>query len=156
MKKKLFTLFLSLFLIPFTITAQKSKIKIKNGIVTVDEKPFLKWIRISSVEASISGLEADEEEIFATWRNYPDPSRASKDDPKGLLHYIELYFPTLDLRCEINSIGTRKNLVNFLILNKIYVNGTFNEENVVKLVKKYGTKFSDNQPKGNVIIINNK
>mgnify|MGYP001394367376 CR=1 FL=1 len=71
------------------------------------------------------------------------------------MRWVELYFPSLDLRCEVNS-ATRKGLINLLIQHKIYVDGDLNEENVQKLVKRYGMRFSENRPNGNVkIIINN-
>lgn len=155
MKTTVLTIFLSFFFISFQANAQKTKIKIKDGIASVDGKPYLKWKKINSVEASISSLNVDEEEIAASWLNYPDPARVSDSNPKGLVRWIELYFPTLDLRCEVGS-ASRKGLINLLIRHNIYVDGHLNEENVNKLVKRYGMKFSENRPNGNVkVIINN-
>lgn len=155
MKTTLFTILLSILFISNQACAQKAKIKIKDGIASVDGSPYLKWKKISSIEASLSSLKVEDEEIAASWLNYPDPARVSDSNPKGLVRWIELYFPTLDLRCEVSS-DTRKGLINLLIHHKIYVDGDLNEENVKKLVKRYGMRFSENRPNGNVkVIINN-
>lgn len=155
MKTILFTLLLSTFFISNHANAQKTKVKIKDGIAHVDGDPFLKWKKITGVEASISGLESEDEEIVALWLDYPDPTRVSDANPKGLVRWVELYFPTFDLRCEMSSMG-RKGLVKAFIDHKIYVDGVLNEENVQKLVKRQGMRFSENRPGGNVnVIINN-
>ena len=155
MKTFIFTLVLSLLFISNQANAQKTKIKIKDGIASVDGKPYLKWKKINSTEAFLSSLKVDEEEIAASWLNYTDPARVSDSNPKGLVRWIELYFPNLDLRCEVSST-TRKGLINLLIQYKIYVDGDLNEENVQKLVKRYGMRISENRPSGNVkVIINN-
>ena len=131
------------------------KVKIKDNIANVDGTPYLKWEKVSSVEASIMSLNSTEEEIFASWLNYSDPTQVSNANPEGKVRWIELYFPTLDLRCEIKSTS-RKELVKLLIQNTIYVDGALSEENTQKLVKKYGMRFSDNRPGNNVkVIINN-
>jgi hypothetical protein len=155
MKILLLTLLLSTLFISNQANAQKTKVKIKDGIANVDGNPYLNWKKISSVKASISSLNSDEEEIAASWLNYPDPAQVSDANPKGLVRWVELYFPELDLRCEVSS-ASRKELVKLLIQHKIYVDGELNQENVEKLVKRYGMRFSENRPNGNVkVIINN-
>ena len=155
MKTLLITILLSTFCISNSAIAQKAKVKIKDGIATVDGDPYLKWTKITSVEASLSSLTVDDEEIAAIWRNYPDPARVSEANPKGLVRWVELYFPTLDLRCEVRS-ASRKELVKILIQHKIYVDGNLNEENVQKLVNRQGMRYSESRPNGNVkVIINN-
>lgn len=155
MKTLLLTLLLSTLFISIQANAQKTKVKIKNGIASVDGKPYLKWKKINSVEASLSSLKSDEEEIAATWLNYSDPAQVSDANPKGLVRWIELYFPTLDLRCEVRS-STRKELVKLLVQHEIYRDEELNQENVEKLVKRYGMRFSENRPTGSVkVIINN-
>lgn len=155
MKNILITILLSTFFIFNQANAQKTKVKIKDGSATVDGEKYIKWKKISSVEASLSSLLIDEEEIAASWLNYPDPARVSDANPKGLVRWVELYFPSLDLRCEVQS-STRKGLVKLLIQHKIYVDGSLSQENVLKLVKRQGMRFSENKPNGSVnIIINN-
>lgn len=153
MKPILLTILFSSLFISNQVAAQK--IKFKDGIVTVDGTPYLKWKDLNSVEASLSSLQSDEEEIAASWLNYPDPARVSDANPQGLVRWIELYFPSMDLRCEILG-GSRKELIDALLDHSIYVNGVLNAENVQKLVKRYGMRVSENRPGGNVnIIINN-
>ena len=155
MKTLLLSLLLSTLFISNQANAQKMKVKIKDGIATVDGTPYLNWKKINSVEASIYSLKLNEEEIAAIWLNYPDPARVSEANPKGSVRWVELYFPTLDLRCEVRS-SSRKEIVKLLIQHEIYVDGDLNEENVEKLVKRQGMRFSENRPNGNVkVIINN-
>ncbi len=131
------------------------KVKVKGGFATVDGEQYLKWEDVSSTEASISGLSAEGEEIFAQWLNYKDPNEVEKANPQGLVRWVELNFLELDMKCEVQSQG-RKGIVKLIIQNKLYVDGVLNKENVEKFIKKYGTKFTDNRPNGNVnIIINN-
>lgn len=155
MKTLILTLFLSILFFSNQAIAQKSKVKIKNGIATVDGSPYLKLKKISNVEISLFSLKSNEEEVAVSWLNYPDPAKVSSSNPEGLVRWVEFYFPALDLRCEVNST-TKKGLVKLFILHEIYVDGDLNEENVQKLVKRYGMRFSENRPNGNVkVIINN-
>lgn len=154
MKPLLLTLLLSALFISNQAAAQK--IKFKDGIVTVDGVPYLKWKDLNSVEASLSSLHSEEEEIAASWLNYPDPARVSDANPQGLVRWIEVYFPAQDLRCEILG-GSRKELIDVLLDQNIYVDGVLNAENVQKLVKRYGMRVTENRPGGKVnIIINNE
>jgi len=131
------------------------KIKINDNVATVDGKPFVKWGKVNSMESTIASLNSEEEEIAARWMNYPDPAHVSEANPKGLVRWIELYFPTLDLRCEVSN-STRKELIKLFIRHNIFVEGELNAENVAKMVKRYGMSFSENRPNNNVkVIINN-
>jgi len=131
------------------------KVKIKDNFAKVDGVPYLKWEKVSSIESSIRGLNATEEEIFASWLSYSDKNLITSANPEGKVRWVELYFPTLDLRCEIMS-SSRKEVVRTLIRNGIYVEGVLNEENVRNLFKKYGMRFSENRPNSNIkVIINN-
>ncbi len=131
------------------------KIKIKDGYALVDGEKYLQWKKVSSVESSLMGLGSSEEEIFASWLNYVDPNKITSANPEGKVRWVELYFTTLELRCEVRS-STRKELVRMIIDNSLYEDGVLSKENVEKFVKKYGTRFSDNRPGGNVkVIINN-
>lgn len=155
MKTLLVTLLLGSVFISNVAYAQKAKVKIKDGIAKVDGSPYLKWKKINNIEASLSGLTSEEEEIVATWRSYIDPNQVSQSNPKGTVGWIELYFPELDLRCEVDN-ATRKQLVKLLIQHNIYENDKLNEENVQKLVNRYGMRISANRPNGTInVIINN-
>ena len=83
MKVTFFTILLSILFISNQANAQKTKVKIKDGIASVDGTAYLKWKKISSVEASLSSLKVEDEEIAVSWLNYPDPARVSDSNPKG-------------------------------------------------------------------------
>jgi hypothetical protein len=152
--KTILTLLLSTLFVTNLAHAQKQKIKIKDGYALVDDEQYVKWDDRSSLEASIQGLNAEGEEIVALWLNYPDPARVSSANPKGLVNWVELYFPTLDLRCEIEP-STRKNVIQWLLDHNIYVDGELNAENVEKLVKRQGMRYSESRPNSVKVIINN-
>ena len=152
--KTILTLILSTLFITNQAYAQKAKIKIKDGYALVDGEQYVKWDNRSGVEVSIQGLNAEGEEIVALWLNYPHPARVSDANPKGLVNWVELYFPTLDLRCEIES-SSRKNVIQWLLDHNIYVDGELNAENVEKLVKRQGMRYSESRPNRVNVIINN-
>lgn len=152
MKALLVTLLLSTLFISNQANAQKVKVKIKDNVAIVDGNPYFNIILINNSECSISSLNSEDEEISAMWLDYPDPAQISDSNPKGLVRWIELYFPELNLRVEVNTSG-RKGLVRLLIQNKIYVDGELNAENVQKMVTKYGMRFSTNRPTGGVNVI---
>lgn len=132
------------------------KVKIKDDIAYIDGVEYVKYIKKNMAnEASIMSLNTEDEDIFISYQDYTDPNKISKSNPEGKVRWIEVNFLTLDLKCEVSS-RTHKGLVKLLYENNIYVDGALNAENVELFVKKYGTKFSDNRPGGNVnIIINN-
>lgn len=147
---KSLTLIFTFILFSTSLSAQK--IKFDDGKVTVDGVEFLKWINPTNLDVSLSGLTTEDEEIFVRWMSYKDPNQISTGNPEGYVRWIELNFLLLDVKCEIMS-QTRKDLIRFIITNKLYVDGIFNEENARKLVQKYGTSYSINRPGGNVNII---
>ena len=147
--------FLILLLI-FSATSFAQQIKLNDDVAFVDGEPYLHWEKRNMAnEMSISGMNSDAEEIYMMYLNYSDPNEVSKSNPEGKVRWVEINFLTLNLKCEIAN-KTNKGLVKLLLENNIYVDGLLNAENAEKLVRKYGTKFSDNQRNGGVtIIINN-
>lgn len=153
MKTKLTFLFA---LLCIGVGAHAQKVKIKDGIASVDGKPYIqfKTESIFSPYVSIAALNATTDEIFASYLSYNDPNKVTSANKDGSVHWIELNFLTLDLKCEIDN-RVSKGLVKFLYVNNIYTDGTFNEENARLLVQKYGMRFSENRPNGVTVIINN-
>ncbi len=150
LKITIFAIALMLFNMSFA-----QKVKIKDNFALVDGAPYIQWEKVSSIESSLRGLNSTEEEIFASWLNYSDPARVTSANPEGKVRWVELYFPTLELRCEVRSCS-RKELVKTLMRNNIYVDGLLSKENTLKLVKKYGMRFSESKPNSNIkVIINN-
>lgn len=145
---------LALLILPFALSAQK--VKINDDIASVDGTPYLSWEKRNAAnEASVRGLDATEEEVYLMYLNYSDPNEISKSNPEGKVRWIEVNFLTLNIKCEISST-THKGMVKLFYENNLYTAGKLNEANVEKFVQKYGTRFSDNRPGGNVnIIINN-
>lgn len=146
----------AVFLVTLSGTALSQKIKIKDNVATVDAVPFLKWDKRNMVEISIMGINSTEEEIYAMWLDYSDPTKITKSNPEGKVRWIELNFLTLNKKCEIDSRG-QNGLVKFIYENKIYVDNALSAENVDKVIAKYGMRFTQNRPGGgNVnIYINN-
>ncbi len=146
---------ISLFCLCIAFVGMTQKIKIKEGIATVDGVAYIKFDRVDAMASSAAGLNADREEIFVQWLNYKDPNQVQPSNPQGNVSWVELNFIDFDLKCEIaNQIP--RNVVKVMYENKLYVDGVLNRENVERFVKKYGTRYSSNRPGGNINIIINK
>ncbi len=145
---------LLIFAIQTTFSVYSQKIKIDDNIAYVDGIAWVKYEKKNMAnEASVMGLESQSEEIFILYQNYADPNNISKANPEGKVRWMEINFLTLGIKCEIAN-DTHKGIVKLLADNKIYKDGVLNAENAALLVKKYGTRFSDNRPRnGNVNII---
>jgi hypothetical protein len=139
----------------FILNSFAQKVKFDKEVATIDGTPFVKWYNEDNLSVSMSALNTTTEEIFAQWMHYKDPNNVSQANPEGRVSWVELHFLTLDIKFETNNTN-RKDLVKFLQSNNVYVNGELNEENVRHLAKKYGTKYSDGRPGGNVKVIINK
>lgn len=151
MQKVLLLIFISLI----TAVSFGQKTKIKDNVAYLDGVAYLKWDKRGSSEISISGISSTEEEVYAMYLDYSDPAKVSKSNPEGKVRWIELNFLTLKKKCEI-ATRSQGGLVKFFYENNIYVNGILNAENVDKLVEKYGMRFSQNRPGGNVNIYINE
>jgi hypothetical protein len=150
--KKYFILTCLLFVCSICLS---QKVKIKNDIASVDKVPFLKFTTITfGSDYSIKHVNAQDEEISMLYLNYNDPNQTGNGNPNGTVRWIEVNFLPFNLKCEIDS-RNRKQFTKLIYLSKIYENGQLNKEKVEQFVQKYGTKFSDNRPTGNTIIINN-
>lgn len=138
------------------LNANSQKVKIDDNIAYVDGVEYLKYEKRNMAnEASISSITAEGEEIYVMFLDYVDPNMISKSNPEGKVRWIEINFLTLDMKCEVSS-RAHKGLIKLFVENELYTDGVLNTANAEKFVKKYGTKFSDNRPGGNVnIIINN-
>lgn len=153
---------LILFALVFAVFNQcyGQKVKFNNDIATIDGTDYIVYrSELFSSEISISGLSSNNEDIFGVYREYHDPRRVSNANEDGSVHWIELYFPSLDLRCEVPT-SFRKGLVKLIYRNKLFTGGELNEANARRFVKKYGRRYSKNRPRyrrnQNVnIIINN-
>ncbi len=139
-----------------SLNANSQKVKIDDNIAYIDGVEYLKYEKRNlGNEASIRSMTAEGEEIYVMYQDYVDPNMVSKSNPEGKVRWIEINFLTLDLKCEVSS-RAHKGLLKLFLENELYTDGTLNAANVEKFVKKYGTKFSENRPGGNVnIIINN-
>lgn len=139
-----------------TFSSISQKVKIDENIAYLDGKAWIKYEKKNmGNEASVMGLESQNEEIFILYQNYNDPNKISNANPEGKVRWLEINFLTLGIKCEVAN-DTHKAIVKLLAENKVYKDGVLNAENAALLVKKYGTRFSDNRPNGSInIIINN-
>jgi hypothetical protein len=118
-----------LFSIPFT---NAQKVKIKDNIAYVDEKPYLKVsdCGMFKEECSISNLQG-KEIIFIT----------SQTDPRRPGTYFRAVFIGLNTTIEIKQ--TMKPFVETLFKNNVVSeDGTLIPENVKILFEKYGNRIS--------------
>lgn len=151
-----YTLLISFLFIGFLGFSQKVKVKIKDNIATIDGVDYISYTKQNMAnDASIAELNQPEQ-IFASFQGYKDPNEITKSNPEGRVRWIEINFLDLKIKCEVQSM-THKGLVKLLYTNKIFVDGKLNEENARRFCAKYGMRFSENRPGGNVnIIINNQ
>ncbi len=151
---KSITLIFTFILVTTSLFGQK--IKFDDDKAFVDGEAYLKWVsKVMDSEVSISSLTSDKEEIFVMYLDYNDPKEVTQSNPKGTVRWMEFNFLALNIKCEVDS-RFPKGLLKVIIDNNLYVDGTLNEENVKRFVQKYGTRFSDNRPGGDVNIIINK
>lgn len=152
MKSKI--LLLALLALP--VLAMSQKVKIDDNVATVDGVEFCFYEKKNMAnDASVKGLQATNEEIFLTFQSYNDPNQITKSNPEGKVRWIEVNFVDLGLKCEVPS-NTHKWMVKLFLENNIFVDGKVDSAAAQRLVNKYGTKFTDGRPGGNVnIIINN-
>ncbi len=134
------------FLMISATTLWGQKVKIKDGIAYVDGVEYIKWdYRFAGNEISVVELENENEVLFISYLDYSDPMKVSNSNPKGLVRWEELKFLSLGISCEVQSMG-QKGLVKLLYENEVFQQGKLNEDNARKLVRKYGTRFSDQRP----------
>lgn len=152
MKTKL--ILLSLLLVPYFGMSQK--VKIDDNLATIDGAEYCFYEKKNMAnDASVKGLQATNEEIFVTYQSYNDPNQITKANPEGKVRWMELNFLDLGIKCEVQNY-THKQLVKLFYENNLFVDGKLDPAAAQRLVTKYGTKFTDGRPGGNVnIIINN-
>jgi len=136
------------------VNAQKQKIKVKAGVANVDGVDYMRIEKNSgSADWSILTMGSEEEIVYVQYMKYQDPSKVTRSNPNGNVSWYVLKFLTLDIECEVGSMS-KKALTKLFLENDIITNDELNKEAAELLVKKSGTKWSDNRP-GTTIIINN-
>lgn len=140
----------------FGVNSIAQKAKIKDDVAYIDGVAYVNYKKGNMAnEASVMALDSSTEEVFISFQDYTDPNKVSKSNPEGKVRWVEINFLTLGIKCEVDSRG-HKGLVKLLYENGVYQDGKLNEEAAKRFVQKYGSKFSENRPNGNVnIIINN-
>ena len=152
--KAFFFLILAISFFSSDSLAQTQKVKVKNGVATVDGVDYMRIEKNSgSPDLSIYTMGSDEEIVYVQYMKYQDPSKVTRSNPNGNVSWYVLKFLTLDIECEVGSIS-KKALTKMFLENDIIVDDALNQEAAELLVKKKGTKWSDNRP-GTTIIINN-
>lgn len=139
----------------FGFSGFSQKVKLNESVATVNGEEYVFYEKRNMAnEASVRGIQADQEEVYIMYMNYVDPNRVSSANPEGKVRWLEVNFLTLDLKCEVEN-RTHKAMVKLFYENDLFTNGVINPEKARLFCKKYGTKFSDNRPGGNVNIIIN-
>jgi hypothetical protein len=125
--KILITLFV---IFTFSQVSFGQKIKVKNGIVSVDGKSYVKTEKESG-NMSIYALDGDEEIIFFK-RHDPTPNNNQNQDDYFIVRFI-------DYNNDVNISGKTKKGILKMLFNSKVINGdgTINEEKMKKFVSKY-------------------
>ncbi len=141
----------------FSSLAFGQEIKMKKGIITVDDKEWAKYDGCGIFDQECSITKGDSEVVLAYHEVY-DIAKRQPSNPKGSVSWVEVKL--LGTKKSFEYEGTPKNVAKVLYKNNIFnEDGSFNEEKIDLLVEKYGMPFSaqyyQNSP-NQTIIINNK
>lgn len=133
MKKILIALAIFLSATPLLVKAQK--VKIKDKVAYIDDKPYLKTSRCRNMDATCSLYNLqDKEMVFITYLTEPYG--------RGFL-YEKVAF--LGLNKYIEFRGGPKEIIKLLYANSAFLeNGEFNLERINILVEKYGKFVTGN------------
>jgi hypothetical protein len=155
MKTKLLILISVLFATSYNSNAQK--VKIKKGIVSVDDKEYLKTNKDYGNEI-ISTLDG-KDIIKLEWNSFdvPNPARNNANDPARYNYpaTIKNWYAVasfLDFNITFETELSQKNIFEALYKDKVVdESGKVNEENAKSLAKKIHKNVSGNRP--DVLII---
>jgi hypothetical protein len=139
MKRELF-----IFVVLFSFLGFSQDIKLKKGDVLVDEKVWLNYDGCGgfSGNCSLMMISNKEEVIYMNLVIVPGVEPITNYNKTGDLKYIEVKFLGLNRTIELQM--TFKKAISILYNSKcINEDGTFDEDNVQRLIEKYGTPFSD-------------
>ncbi|HEX8269498.1 MAG TPA: hypothetical protein VF581_06365 [Flavobacterium sp.] len=136
--KKALVLFV--FLISTCCFAQK--IKLKDGVVTVDAIAWLKYSDCGAFDRTCSLLNNDNEElIFLKWIDVPGVEPVTASNKDGSLNYVVVKFLGYNQSFEVQK--TQKGIIELLYNAKVINEaGVLDEEKAQRLVEKYGAEFS--------------
>ncbi|HEX8563928.1 MAG TPA: hypothetical protein VF676_13205 [Flavobacterium sp.] len=118
------------------------KIKLKDGIVTVDGVAWIKYTDCGTFDNTCSLLNQNGDElIFFKSIGVEGAEPVSPSNPKGTLSYTEVKFLGHNKSFEIQK--SQKNIIQLLYNAKVIDDsGELDEENAGRLVEKYGAEFS--------------
>jgi len=112
-----------------------AQVKIKNGIVSVDGKEFVKITEDTKSTSTLRAIESDSELVFLS---LVDPSPNASSDFND--NYFMIRFPVND--AEIKFSDFRKPVViKFIYDNKIIENGRYNKAKLDAFVARYAIKY---------------
>ncbi|MDQ0594065.1 hypothetical protein QFZ37_002434 [Chryseobacterium ginsenosidimutans] len=135
MKKILFS---SMFVISCLTFGQN--VKMKKGIVTIDDKEWAKYEGCGFLDADCS-IQKNDGEVAIILHKVNDIASRGKLNKDGEVSWCEVKFLGTNLSYEI--IETNKSTVKTLYKTGVFnEDGSFNMEKVNKLVEKYGQQFS--------------
>jgi hypothetical protein len=148
--------YLSVFLISLVSFSQE--IKLKKGVVLVDDVEWLNYNDCGTFDSTCSLLNKQKEElIFIKTISLNGVEPMTSSNPRGVFSYYEVVFVGTKMKTEFQK---RQKAIIEILYNAKVVNedGTLNNEKIERLVEKYGTPFSDRFNRSNsnqTIIINN-
>lgn len=146
-------LFLSIFSASVSLFAQE--VKMKKGIVTVDDKEWAKYEGCGMFDADCSILKGDNEIAFVI-NKVNDPSTATRYSTNTDVAWSEVKFIGLNTVFEIKD--SPKGIAKILFKGGVFDDqGNFVQDKIARLVEKHGTPYSNKYYNNNgaTVIINN-
>ncbi len=137
------------------VSAQK--VSVNDGLIKVDNNAYAKIQKAKglSVDFTISSINS-EELIFFKFREFNNPNKVTKSNPKGRVTYYEITFLKSGSKCEMDCNSTKKAVAKVVVENKLIAENKINVESERNFILKNGTRFSEERKvlEGpNVIII---
>ena len=150
------SIFLLLIIASFSVSssfAQKDKIKIDKGIVTLNGVPVFE-LNLTDNANSIQLINLEGKELaYFKGLDFYDSQEITSGNPKGRVIYYETTFMNDQRQCELHIPGMRKAFAKFIIENKLVVDGEINVVAEDRLILLNGNKFSERRKNSTTIII---
>lgn len=156
---------------PAMLSAQKAKIKLEDGLVTLNEKPWALMVGMNCVRLFNSDVCEDysfqtldsAELIYFKWESYERPMTADeynsysnqygRQKTTKTVSYVTVIFPQLGVTCEVDG-GRPRDMAQTVYENELVAGGKLDSAKVARFVLIHGHRFSeDRNRQANVVVI---
>ena len=152
--KTMITIFLLFF--TFNSFSQLRKVTVKKDIVSVNDVPVFTLVSTSYPDAYTLYNLNNEKLAYFFAQFYSDARQINNANPQGRVGYFEITFfnEAMD-KCEIRSVGFKKQLAELIISEGLVKDGKLDETAVKQFCRINGMKFSEDRKNTGTIIIKN-